>query len=174
MDAKNANLTADQEFVITRDFDAPREQVWRAWTEREQLMQWFGPSGFTMPHAKLDLRPGGIFHYGLRSPHGQEIWGKWTFREIIAPERLVVVTSFSDAQGGITRHPMAPNWPLETISTTTFEEHDGKTTITIRWAPFEATELEMRAFAEAHSGMQQGWGGTFAQLAEYLAKTNSK
>ena len=173
MDAKNVNLSADQEFVITRDFNAPRERVWRGWTEREQLMQWFGPAGFTMPHAKIDLRPGGIFHYGLRSPDGQEMWGKWTFREIIAPERLVVVTSFSDAQGGITRHPMAPNWPLETISTTTFEEHDGKTTITIRWVPWNASELECKAFAEAHSGMQQGCGGTFAQLAEYLAKTNS-
>ncbi len=174
MDAKNANLSENQEFVITRDFDAPRERVWRAWTEREKLMQWFGPTGFTMQHAKLDLRPGGIFHYRLRSPHGQKIWGKWTFREIVAPERLVVVTSFSDAQGGITRHPMEPNWPLETISTTTFEEHDGKTSITIRWAPFDATELEMKAFAKAHSGMQQGWGGTFAQLAEYLAKTKSE
>lgn len=174
MDAKNANISADQEFVITRDFDAPRERVWRAWTEREQLMQWFGPQGFTMPHARLDLRPGGIFHYGLRSPHGQEMWGKWTFHEIVAPERLVVVTSFSNAQGRITRHPMAPNWPLETISTTTFEEHDGKTTITIRWAPWNANELECKAFAEAHSGMRQGWGGTFEQLAAYLAKANSK
>ena len=170
MDAKNANATADQEFVISRVFDAPREKVWRAWTEREQLMKWFGPQGFTMSYAKLDLRPGGHFHYALRSPHGQEMWGKWTFREIVVPERLVLISTFSDAQGGITQHPMSPNWPRETLSTTTFEKHHGKTTITIRWAPFNATELECKTFAEAHSGMQQGWGGTFAQLAEYLAE----
>lgn len=173
MDAKIASDSTEQDFVITRTFDAPREQVWRAWTEREQLMQWFGPPGFTMSHAEFDLRPGGIFHYGLSSPHGHEMWGNWTFREIVAPERLVVVTSFSDAQGGITRHPMSPNWPLETLSIATFEEHDGKTTITIRWFPWNASELECKAFAEAHNGMRQGWGGTFAQLDAYLAKTKT-
>jgi uncharacterized protein YndB with AHSA1/START domain len=174
MDQKNASDTSDQDFVITRTFDAPREQVWRAWTEREQLMQWFSPLGFTMSHAEFDLRPGGTFHYGLSSPHGHEMWGKWIFREIVAPERLVVVTSFSDAQGGITRHPMSPDWPLETLSISTFEEHDGKTTVTIRWSPWNASELECKAFAEAHNGMRQGWGGTFAQLDAYLAKTKTE
>lgn len=171
MDARNASLSTEQDFVITRDFDAPREMVWRAWTEREQLMQWFRPKGSTIPHATLDLRPGGTFHYALRSPDGHEMWGKWTFREIVAPERLVVVTSFSDAQGGITRHPMGPNWPLETLSTTTFEEHDGKTTITLRWTPWNATASERQTFAETHDSMRKGWGGTFEQLAAYLAKT---
>jgi uncharacterized protein YndB with AHSA1/START domain len=171
MDATNASISADQDFVISRVFNAPREMVWRAWTEREQLMQWFGPKGFTMPHAKLDLRPGGIFHYAMRSPDGKEMWGKWTFREIVAPNKLVLVSSFSDAQGGISRHPMSASWPLETLSTTTLEEHDDKTTLTIRWSPLNATELEMKTFAEAQSGMQQGWGGTFEQLAAYLSKS---
>ena len=175
MDAKNLNLSDDQElantqFVISRVFDAPRQQVWRAWTDREELMKWFGPKGCTIPHARLDLRPGGIFHYAMRTQDGHEMWGKWTFREIIAPEKLVLISSFSDAQGGITRHPMSANWPLETLSTTTFEEQDGKTKLTIRWAPWNATDPERKTFAEAHSGMQQGWGGTFEQLAAYLAK----
>jgi len=174
MDAKIASTSADQDFVITRVFNAPREMVWRAWTEREQLMQWFGPKGFTMPHAEIDLRPGGLLHYAMRSPDGHEMWGKWIFREIVAPERLVLVSSFSDAQGGITRHPMSANWPLETLSTTTFEEHDGKTMLTIRWSPLNATESEMKTFSEAHRGMEQGWGGTFEQLAAYLAKADSK
>ena len=174
MDAKSASIPTNQDFVISRVFNAPREQVWRAWTKREQLMQWFGPKGSTIRHAKLDLRPGGTFHYAMRGPDGREMWGKWTFREIAAPEKLVLVSSFSDAQGGITRHPMSANWPRETLSTTTFEEHDGKTTLTIRWSPFNATALEIKTFAEAHSGMQQGWGGTFEQLAAYLAITDSK
>lgn len=176
MDAKNLNLSDDQElantqFVISRVFDAPREKVWRAWTEREELMKWFGPKGSFIPHAKLDLRPGGIFHYAMRTPDGHEMWGKWTFREIVAPEKLVLISSFSDAQGGITRHPMSANWPLETLSTTTFEEQDGKTKLTIRWAPWNASDSERSTFADAHSGMQQGWGGTFEQLAAYLAKS---
>jgi uncharacterized protein YndB with AHSA1/START domain len=170
MDAKNASISADQDFVITRTFDAPRERVWRAWTEREQLVRWFGPKGSTISHAALDLRPGGTFHYAMRSPDGREMWGKWTFREIVAPKKLVLISSFSDAQGGITPAPMIANWPLETLSTTTFEEHAGKTTITLRWSPLNATASECQTFAGMHDSMRQGWGGTFEQLASYLAK----
>lgn len=162
---KNANV----DFVLTRVFDAPREKVWRAWTEREQLMQWFGPKGFTMPVAKLDFRPGGVFHYALHAPDGSEMWGKWVFKEIFAPQKLVMVTSFSDPQGGVTRHSMAPTWPLETLSTTTLAEVNGKTLLKIHWSPLNASELEIKTFMEGHSSMQQGWGGTLEQLTVYLA-----
>jgi len=174
MDAKNASISSDQDFVITRVFNAPREMVWRAWTEREQLVRWFGPKGSTIAHAKLDLRPGGTFHYAMRGPDGREMWGKWTFREIVAPERLVMVICFSDAQGGIKPAPMIDNWPLETLSTTTFEEHDGKTTITLRWSPLNATASQCQTFAKMHDSMRQGWGGTFEQLDGYLTKADSK
>src|SRR2546423_1599106 len=122
---------AEQEFVITRVFDAPRELVWKAWTERERLMQWFGPKGFAMSTAKLDFRPGGSLHYCLKSPDGKEMWGRFVYREIVAPERIVLVNSFSDEQGGLTRHPFSPTWPLEMLSTTTFTEQAGKTTMTL-------------------------------------------
>lgn len=171
MDAIIASNSTSQDFVISRVLDAPREQVWKAWTEREQLMRWFGPKGFTLPYATLDFHPGGTFHYAMRASDGHEMWGKWTFREIVAPEKLVLISSFSDAQGGLTRHPMSPSWPLETLSTTTFKEQDGKTLLTIRWAPWNATELECKTFAESHSSMNQGWSGTFEQLAAYLAKS---
>ena len=170
MDAKNASITAGQDFVITRILNAPREKVWRAWTEREHLVLWFGPKGSTISHAALDFRPGGTFHYAMRSTDGTEMWGKWTFREIVAPQKLVLVSSFSDAKGGLTPAPMIDNWPLETLSTTTFEEHDGKTKITLRWAPLNATESQRQTFAKMHDSMQQGWGGTFEQLSVYLAK----
>ncbi len=156
-------------FVITRTIAAPRALVWKAFTQAEHLMQWFGPKGFTMPTCTLDLKPGGIFLYAMRSPDGFEMWGKWTFQEIVAPERLVVIVAFSDKDAGVTRHPMAPAWPLETLSTTTFTEHQGNTTITIEWAPHNATHAERNAFREGHASMQQGWGGTFEQLVAYLA-----
>src|SRR5436190_428418 len=105
-------------FVISRAFAAPRDKVWKAWTEREQLLQWFGPKGFKMTAAKLDLRPGGTFHYCLKTPEGKALWGKFVYREITAPERIVLVNSFSDERGSLTRHPMSPTWPLETLSTT--------------------------------------------------------
>src|SRR5438445_232590 len=81
---------------------------------------------------KVYLRPGGLFHYCLRSPDGHDMWGKFVYREIIAPERLVFVVSFSNEQAGITRHPASPTWPLEVLSTLTLAEHEGRTTFTMR------------------------------------------
>jgi uncharacterized protein YndB with AHSA1/START domain len=157
-------------FVITRTFDAPRERVWKAWTERDRLMQWFGPRGFTMAVATLDLRPGGSFHYCLRSPDGGEMWGKFVYREIVPPERIVWVNSFSDAKGNVTRPPFDENWPVEMLSTATFAERDGRTTVTLRWAALNATEAERKTFDANHESMTGGWTGTFDQLAEHLAK----
>jgi uncharacterized protein YndB with AHSA1/START domain len=157
------------DFVISRMFDASRERIWKAWTEREQLMQWFGPKGFTMPVAQLDFRPGGSLHYCLRGPDGKEMWGKFTYREIVTPERIVLVNSFSDNDGNLTRHPFSATWPLEMLTTTTFTEEKGKTTVTIRWAPLNPTEEERKTFDTSHDGMRQGWTGTFDQLAQYLA-----
>src|SRR5262249_8076900 len=157
-------------FTITRVFDAPRERVWQAHTECRHLMHWWGPKGFTMQHCRIDLEPGGLFHYGMRSPDGPALWGRFVFREIVGPERLVFVVSFSDEQAGVTRHPMSPTWPLEMLSTSTFADEAGKTALTIRWAPINATEEERRTFDAGHEGMTQGFTGTFDQLAAYLAK----
>lgn len=161
---------AERPFVISRTFDVPRESMWKAWTERRQLMQWFGPKGFTMPAARMDFRPGGMFHYCLDSADGHEMWGKFVYREIVAPERIVLVNSFSDESGGITRHPFSATWPLEMLSTLTLAEQAGGTTVTVRWVPINATDAERQAFNASHDGMKQGWSGTLDQLANYLAK----
>ena len=162
----------DAPFVITRVFRAPRELVFDAWTKREHLMHWMGPKGTTIARATLDLRPGGSFHYGMQSPDGHMMWGKWTFREIVRPERLVVVVAFSDESGGVARHPFVPNWPLETLSTMTFDEHAGigrGTTVVLQWAPHHASDAERQVFAASHAGMEQGWRGTMEQFEAYLA-----
>lgn len=161
---------AEHPFVITQTVNAPRDLVWKAWTERERLMQWFGPKGFKMTIAKLDFRPGGTFHYCLQTPDGQEMWGKFSHREIAASERIVLVNSFSDEAGGTTRHPVSPTWPLEMLSTTTLSEEGSKTKLTMGWSPLNPTDEERKTFASSHDGMKQGWTGTFDQLAEYLAK----
>ena len=103
-------------------------------------MQWFGPAGCTITVANLDLRPGGLFHYCMRMPGGLEMWGKFTYRQIVPPERIVLVNSFSDQNAGITRHPYSPTWPRETLSTTVLEEQGDKTMLTIRWQPLNPTE----------------------------------
>jgi uncharacterized protein YndB with AHSA1/START domain len=158
-------------FVISRVFDAPRDRVWKAWTEVERLKQWWGPKGFAVTHCKLDLRPGGIMHYGLRMPDGNEMWGRFVYREIVKPERLVFVNSFSDPEGGVTRHPGHASWPLEMLSTVTFEAQGGKTQVTVQWALFDtATDLERKTFDEGRESMKMGWTGTMDQFAAYLAK----
>lgn len=169
-DAGEGKPGAAKEFVITRTFDAPRDLVFRAWTEGDRLARWFGPTGFTMLSSTLDLRPGGVFHYGMRSPDGKAMWGKWTFREVVPPERLVVVVSFSDEAGGMARHPLAADWPAEVLSTMILTEHDGKTTLTMRSTPINASATERQTFEAGFDSMQKGWTGTLDQLAAYLAR----
>jgi uncharacterized protein YndB with AHSA1/START domain len=161
------------DFVISREFDAPRDLVFKAWTEPERLAQWWGPKGFTMKSANVDLRPGGMFLYGMVAPDGSEMWGKFVYREITPPERMVFIVSFSDENGGTTRHPMAPTWPLQMINTLTLTERDGKTTLTLRGGAYEATEEERATYKAGHASMQGGFSGTFDQLETYLAKARS-
>jgi uncharacterized protein YndB with AHSA1/START domain len=158
-------------FEISRVFDAPRDRVWKSWTEAERLKQWWGPKGFTVKQCKIDLRPGGMMHYCLRSPDGHDMWGKFVYREIAKPEKLVFVNSFSDEKGSTTVHPMMPTWPREMLSTVTFEAQGARTKVTVQWVPLDtSTDLERKTFDEGRDGMKQGWGGTFDEFADYLKK----
>jgi PhnB protein len=159
------------EFVISRVFDAPRELLWKCFTETDHLKQWWGPKGFKVIAAKMDLRVGGTYHYGLRAPDGTLMWGKFTYREIVPQRKLVFVSSFSDEAGGIARHPVNKDWPLEMLSVFSFEdEPGGKTKFTVRWQPHNATPAERQAFEAGRDGMRQGWRGTMDQLAAHLGK----
>jgi uncharacterized protein YndB with AHSA1/START domain len=156
------------EFVITRTFNAPRELVFKSWVEPERFAKWFGPKGVTVKSAKQDLRPGGSLHTCMVTPDGHEIWGKMVYREIAAPEKLVYINSFSDANGGLTRHPMSPTWPLEMLTTVILKEIAGKTELTLTWSPINASEEEKATFVSGMAGMTGGWTGTFDQLDAYL------
>jgi uncharacterized protein YndB with AHSA1/START domain len=169
----SSNDINDEPFVLTRSFDAPRDLVWKVWTQSEHLGKWFSPKGFKILAAKMDFRVGGTYHYGLQMPDGKPMWGKWEFQEIAAPERIVLIQCFSDEKGGLTRHPMAPDWPQFTLSTMTFAAQGNKTKFTLTWAPYKATEVERKTFDAGRAGMQQGWGGTMEQFNAYLAKMQS-
>jgi uncharacterized protein YndB with AHSA1/START domain len=158
-------------FVISRVFDAPRDVVWKAHSELEGLKQWWGPKGFTWVSGTLDFRPGGMFHYLLRSSNGQEMWGRFIYREIVKPERIVSVSSFSNPKGGVTRHFLSPEWPAEMLNTTTFTEQGGKTTLNINFVAINATAHERKIFEDGFKSMEGGFTGTLDQLADYLAKT---
>jgi uncharacterized protein YndB with AHSA1/START domain len=170
-----ADTATDKDFVISRVFDAPRQLLWDCFTNPERMKDWWGPKGFTVIASKMDFRPGGTYHYGMKASNGAPMWGKFTYREIAPPERIVVINSFSDEAGGVTRHPMSPSWPLELMSTFTFEEQPGgKTKFTVRWKTYNATEEEQNTFDASHDSMRMGWGGTMDQLAAYLMTTQAK
>jgi len=161
---------ATKEFVISRVLDAPRDLVWKCFTDSEHMKQWWGPKGAKIVKSEMDLRPGGTYHYGMQTPDGSVMWGKQVYREIAPPEKLVLISSFSDEKGGLGRHPLAPTWPLELYTVYTFEEQPGgKTKFTVRWSPHNATEEERKIFDAGHASMNQGWGGTMDQLEAYLA-----
>jgi len=156
------------DLVITREFNAPKELVYKMWTEAEHLAHWWGPKGFEMEIAKFDFRPGGVFHYVMRM-NDVEMWGKFLYREITAPDRIVFINCFSDKEGNIARSPFMPVWPLEILNTLTLEEENGKTKLTLSGGPINATDEELQAFKDMVPNMQQGFGGTFEQLDAYLA-----
>jgi uncharacterized protein YndB with AHSA1/START domain len=159
-----------REFIITRTFDGPRDLVFAAWTEEEHLKQWFGLAGFTILVKTLNLVPGGVFHYCMRAPNGVEMWSKWIFREILSPEKIVLVNTFSNKHGNPIPHPYVPNWPLEILTTTTFHESEGKTDLKIVWVPIHCNRIEQKTFNSMHEQMDQGWNGTLDQLAAHLEK----
>lgn len=171
MATRNDAASSTREFTTSRVFDAPRELVWKALTEPERLKQWWGPKGFTVKSAEVDLRPGGSFLYCLQGPGGGfEMWGKWVYREIVSPERLVMVTSFADEKGNTVPNPMEPTWPLELVGTMTLSERDGKTTLACSMSAEDATDAERERFEAGFDGMEGGFTGTLDKLADYLAK----
>lgn len=150
-----ATKTDDRILVITRMFDAPRETVFKAWTEPERLAQWWGPKGFkTAVIGKLDLRPGGRYRFHMVESDGTDHWQQGEYREVIPPERLVCTYEWADADGNRIRP--------QTLLTVTFEDVGGKTRLTVHQAVFES--------ATARDLHQGGWNSTLDRLADYVAQ----
>lgn len=147
-----ATEAAERVLVIERVFDAPRRLVFKAWTNPEHLMRWWGPHGFTLPSCTIDLRPGGVWRFCMRSPEGDNHWQQGVYREIVEPERLVFTYAFEDATG-------KPGH--ETLVTVTFADEGGRTRLTLHQAVFESVTVR-----DEHVG---GWTEALDHLAEYLA-----
>ena len=146
--------------VLQRTFAASREKVWRAWTEPALLARWWSPSSMTPVIRALDLRPGGVFHYGMRDAEGKTTWGIATYREIVAPARIVYVDSFADEHGRLA-HPsaygMSDSHPVESLVTITFEETVGGTLVTLRH--------EIPATTTERAGAVEGWSEMLKRMA---------
>lgn len=163
-------MSRQQALLLKRAFNAPRDLVFKVWTEPAHFGQWWGPKGFSLEVAKMDVRPGGMFLGCQRSPDGQHaMWGKFMYREVQAPEKLVWIQSFSDEKGNTVRAPFNPNWPLEILTILTLEEEEGKTLLILQGGPLNASQEEQEAFDSMKRMVAQGFEGTFEQLAQYLA-----
>lgn len=160
--------TETKELIITRMFDAPRDLVWKSWTEPERIKIWWGPKAFTAPILKIDLRVGGETFSCMRSPEGKDYCGKGTYREIVPLKRLVMTDSFADENGDIVSasyYGMSPDFPRELLITVTFEDSDGKTKMTLNHSGIGISGADF-------GNMKQGWEESFDKLAEYLASLN--
>lgn len=124
----------DPQVVITRIFDAPRELVFAAWTDPNQLVRWYAPQGCTIEYRQIDIREGGTFHSCIRTPNGFHCWCIGEYREIIVPEKIVCTMVISNENGDRIQSVDAgheSDWPAETILTVTFADQAGKTKLTL-------------------------------------------
>ena len=149
---------SDRELVLTRLIDAPREKLFRAWTDPELLKQWFAPHPYTTPHAELDVRPGGANLIVMKSPDGQEMSNRGVYLEVIKNERIVFTNAYTKAWEPSDK-------PFMTVILT-FEDEGGKTRYTARVRHWSVEDREMHE----KMGFHQGWGQCADQLAA-LAKT---
>jgi uncharacterized protein YndB with AHSA1/START domain len=156
-------------FVYVREFDAPKELVFNAFSTAEALNAWWGPVETRNSVIKLDFTPGGIFHFKMESPAGTN-YGRFLFGNIQPYDLLEFTNAFADEQARVVKAPFDIPLPLEIFYRITFTEHNGKTTITLTGQPVNASPEETAAFHSINDGMEQGFGGTFDKLAAYLDK----
>ncbi|RJX39032.1 SRPBCC domain-containing protein [Paenibacillus pinisoli] len=155
--------------VMTRIFNLPKEELFELFTQGEHMKNWWGPRGYEMTILAQELTPGGIIHYKQQSPEGNVMWGKFTYREIAGPDKLVYANSFADENGKTVRAYFSKDWPLEILNTVTFEEQeDGTTKLTLHGLPEDAKKAEMRVFEALRDHLRQGFAETFDLLDEYI------
>ena len=169
----NQSETNLKELVITREFDAPRERVWKACTDPEMIKRWWGPEGFTAPFIKIDLRVGGKYIFAMQGPPGSVLedagYNAGVFKEIVPNEKLVLTETMSDKDGNMldpTEYGMDPNFPKELFYTMLFEDiGSGRTRLSL---VFPRPESEAEYQAILNSGMEEGWKSQLNKLEQAL------
>ena len=159
-------MSEERELVITRVFDAPREDVWNMWTESENIKKWWGPIGFTSPYAELDLREGGKYLYCMKGPDRKEYWSGGVFREVVPMVKITATDSFTDKYGNIvpaSTYGLTEEYPMELMLTVTFEDEDeGRTRVTIRHMGHPP--------GQDMEGARMGWTTSLDKFADALAR----
>ena len=161
------------EYKLDRIFDAPRELVWRAWTDPEILHRWYGPGAETIIH-QFDLEPGGLWLNEMKWG-GNSHFQKVVFQEVSQPDKMVWHHhSSTDADWNDAPNPMMANWPHLLLTTVTFEDRGEQTNVSLSQIPMEASDDEISCFAEMMAGMDKGWGGGYAIMDEVLAELQAE
>ena len=151
-------MSADRELVITRLINAPREKVYRAWTDPELLKQWFAPKPYTTPIVEIDVRPGGSAYFVMRGPDGKDMPNRGVYLEVVPNEKLVSTDAYVKAWEPSEK-------PFMTLILT-FEDEDGKTRYTARVRHWSVADRE----AHEKMGFHEGWGLCTDQLEALIAK----
>jgi uncharacterized protein YndB with AHSA1/START domain len=150
--AARTSPSAPREVTLTRLIDAPRERVFKAWTDAKQMAQWWGPKHFTNPLCEVDARPGGVMRIDMQAPDGVVYPMDGVFHEVVPPERLVFTSRAFDSKSDKTL--------IKALNTVTFVDEGGKTKLTV-----EARIVELAPeFGAAAAGMQQGWSQSLERL----------
>lgn len=159
-------------YVLERVFDAPRNMVWKTWTDPELLSRWYGPTVETVIH-QLDVAEGGLWLNEMK-------WGEKSnyqraeFIDVAESERLVFLQSVTDSDWKIIANPMMADWPRILLTTVTFVGERKQTRMRLEWVPHEASEAEIECFRSALAGLDRGWGAGMELLTQLLAEMQGK
>jgi uncharacterized protein YndB with AHSA1/START domain len=144
-----------RDLIVTRTFNAPVEMVWKAWTDPEYVMRWWGPDYFTSPSAKIDFREGGTSLVCMRAPKdfgGQDMYSTWVYQKIVPMQRIEFVQNLTDENGDLIDPAvfgMPPEFPRDTLTVVTFKDvGNGKTEMTVTQYNMPAADTEMGKNAE--------------------------
>jgi uncharacterized protein YndB with AHSA1/START domain len=154
---------------IVRDFKAPQALVFQAFSTAEAFADWWGAPGMPITVKHFDFKQGGKLHYKMEG-HGQVMWGLFKYGNIVKPNLIEFVNSFSDEEGNICKSPFPMEFPLEIFNHLTLKENSGITTLTLESHPINATPEQEAAFYSMMANISEGFAGTFNQLEAYLTK----
>ena len=155
--------------VLTRDYDAPIELVFEAWTRPEHLQRWKVPfKGFSFEYAWADVRAGGGSLHKMTAPNGMEMWLRTEYLSITPPQELSFIQYTSNAQGEFVPNPQMPDWPRNLRTTIRLEAMGERTRLQLIWQPVDPSEAEAAAFESTRADHGKGWGAGLESLAGYL------
>lgn len=157
-------MTEQKELTIVRTFNAPKELVWKAFTEPEHIKKWWGPKEYTSPDCTMDFSIGGKYLTSMMDAQGNKIWSTGVYKEIIPYEKIVCSDSFADEKGNVVSgdHYGMPGMPKEFTITIKLEEENGKTKLTLVHAGMPAGEMQ--------KGANAGWNSSLDKMEALLAE----